>query len=883
MTVAWVVCLASTCASDGARAGSPTNGGTATDAPYINTWLVAGTFDNDAKNTGYDRDWIGEADAAPKDGAISAGRTWRYFDDRLFSRNYDDYQDLFSYFKVKRGESVAAKVAYAHVYVHSPRPQAGQLRLGADNEFKAWVNGVQAAASTKGHPHRDAVKADVSLRAGWNRILLKIANQQDGRFGFYARLSDKQGQRLPGLTYSVSGGGDALAVSTGPMSDANTLPMPTAYREWPYVGADAIRYLGADHDIAPYLLKQPGLAMKASDFVLMAAGGQPPYRWSVAGGQLPPGLSLRRDGSITGTVAAAAKLGVHRFKAKVTDGAGKVADKALEITVQERPNLWYEEARLTALIHHPEAMPEDQFTEFAALMKRQRYGVGMVISYNNGRHRYRWPSIYEPDCPVGDLVGKYKSALETAGVKFGMYIGNLNGTNHGGANGSILLVENAMRRYRPTAFWFDWAGWHGESLDAIYSMIRSYNPQTVIVLNGVPTICNGDWDVIVLEGWGAWGKRHWDLWPFDIDWPKRHAVETWRLVADPEFEASPGVWSDWRDYLRLQISLIGEGFIANIDHSPTIRMGEAPVGQASTQRAPAPGTRTWPGGPLTCLDNSHVWQCHRQMTVWANPLGRPALTESYTNVNPGPLPEAPWGYNTINLARDAVYLHVLVNPRGKTGIPNADRLAVGPIRQKVKRVCWMNRNVELAFKQDGDRLTIQLKGVIADTIDTIVKIELAGPHPLVDPKKLGRPQKPSPPGNLATHRPSRLSSADGKRTLMASGFRFALYGVDGDRTSAAQGAHEWAWTYHVDLTNVHAVRRVVIHFGNVYATEYKLHLSRDGTTWKTVAHVTECKGGRREHAFDPLKARFVRVEAVKPNGPNQPGGQMSITELEVYE
>jgi hypothetical protein len=29
--------------------------------------------------------------------------------------------------------------------------------------------------------------------------------------------------------------------------------------------------------------------------------------------------------------------------------------------------------------------------------------------------------------------------------------------------------------------------------------------------------------------------------------------------------------------------------------------------------------------------------------------------------------------------------------------------------------------------------------------------------------------------------------------------------------------------------------------------------------------------------------RFVRVEAVKPNGPNQPGAQMSIAELEVYE
>jgi hypothetical protein len=66
-------------------------------------------------------------------------------DDRLFSRNYDDYQDLFSYFKVKRGEPIAAKVAYAHVYVHSLNSQTAQLRVGADNMFKAWLNGLPVA------------------------------------------------------------------------------------------------------------------------------------------------------------------------------------------------------------------------------------------------------------------------------------------------------------------------------------------------------------------------------------------------------------------------------------------------------------------------------------------------------------------------------------------------------------------------------------------------------------------------------------------------------------------------------------------------------------------------------------------------------------------
>jgi hypothetical protein len=35
--------------------------------------------------------------------------------------------------------------------------------------------------------------------------------------------------------------------------------------------------------------------------------------------------------------------------------------------------------------------------------------------------------------------------------------------------------------------------------------------------------------------------------------------------------------------------------------------------------------------------------------------------------------------------------------------------------------------------------------------------------------------------------------------------------------------------------------------------------------------------------FKPLRAQFVRVSAVRPDGPNQPGAQMGVAELEVYE
>ncbi len=93
-------------------------GACAMDAPdYINTWLVLGVFQNGADNTGYERDWIGEASVQPRQGEEAAGEQWRYFDDRLFSRNYDNYQDVRSYFGVKLGRSVTGVVAYLHAWV----------------------------------------------------------------------------------------------------------------------------------------------------------------------------------------------------------------------------------------------------------------------------------------------------------------------------------------------------------------------------------------------------------------------------------------------------------------------------------------------------------------------------------------------------------------------------------------------------------------------------------------------------------------------------------------------------------------------------------------------------------------------------------------------
>jgi hypothetical protein len=63
---------------------------------------------------------------------------------------------------------------------------------------------------------------------------------------------------------------------------------------------------------------------------LAATGGTPPYSWSIVSGALPGGLSLSKEGVISGTPSA---TGAFSFTIEVTDSASATATKKLSITV----------------------------------------------------------------------------------------------------------------------------------------------------------------------------------------------------------------------------------------------------------------------------------------------------------------------------------------------------------------------------------------------------------------------------------------------------------------------------------------------------------------------------------------------------------------------
>jgi hypothetical protein len=136
--------------------------------------------------------------------------------------------------------------------------------------------------------------------------------------------------------------GDSGGTVWGPMRyDAGDNEIPTALS---VAGADFV-VTGSQRSTTITVRYTEGLAVETLPrdvdhascgdrfaFALEGRNGTPPYAWSVAGGALPPGLSLDSSGQIAGEPLAEDLFSVT---VRVTDAAGASADRPLTIDVSE--------------------------------------------------------------------------------------------------------------------------------------------------------------------------------------------------------------------------------------------------------------------------------------------------------------------------------------------------------------------------------------------------------------------------------------------------------------------------------------------------------------------------------------------------------------------
>ncbi len=83
--------------------------------------------------------------------------------------------------------------AYALAFLYSPDNRDATLLFGADDSHVLWVNGDRISERQGRHISRpDELEVSVQLQAGWNRVLLKIADL-DGGWAFQMRVADPEG------------------------------------------------------------------------------------------------------------------------------------------------------------------------------------------------------------------------------------------------------------------------------------------------------------------------------------------------------------------------------------------------------------------------------------------------------------------------------------------------------------------------------------------------------------------------------------------------------------------------------------------------------------------------------------------------------------------
>jgi uncharacterized protein (DUF362 family) len=173
------------------------------------TWLVNGP------HTGADieQDYLGglEETVSPVEGDATAGYTWTKFSD------IDDYMNLAANYGAP-----ANCVTYAFTRIVAKTGMTAQLRFGADDGIKIWLNGnpVYTNGSTGGWSLVQQ-NIPITLQPGVNRLLVKIRNTS-GDYGFSMFVSEPDGDTPMGIRYSTLAADVPEIVLNAPGNNATT-------------------------------------------------------------------------------------------------------------------------------------------------------------------------------------------------------------------------------------------------------------------------------------------------------------------------------------------------------------------------------------------------------------------------------------------------------------------------------------------------------------------------------------------------------------------------------------------------------------------------------------------------------------------------------------
>ncbi len=160
---------------------------------YITQWLVCGAFTGDGVQSATDPYFSTGTFPAPN--GYTLGREWRTIRSDIMPVDFSKAQ-------LNWGVTEHC-TAYAAVYVYSPAAQNARLLIGCDDLYAAWLNDQQVGRSDAWQSFEiDKHSNAVSLRAGWNLLMLRITNGTVF-WQYSARFVDASGNHIDGLKFQT--------------------------------------------------------------------------------------------------------------------------------------------------------------------------------------------------------------------------------------------------------------------------------------------------------------------------------------------------------------------------------------------------------------------------------------------------------------------------------------------------------------------------------------------------------------------------------------------------------------------------------------------------------------------------------------------------------
>ena len=158
-------------------------------SPYIRYWVICGPFNNADLDTECIKD---EAGFTAFSGKVVEGKRCRAYlscEDRVCF----DPEEVFG--------MIDNAVAYAFIEVYATTARKAKLCLGSDDGVKVWLNGENVFTNdvVRGLIF-DEDKIDVNLKTGWNRLLIKVYNNEYA-WNFSARFIKRGSSDVRDLSY----------------------------------------------------------------------------------------------------------------------------------------------------------------------------------------------------------------------------------------------------------------------------------------------------------------------------------------------------------------------------------------------------------------------------------------------------------------------------------------------------------------------------------------------------------------------------------------------------------------------------------------------------------------------------------------------------------